>query len=69
MCEPSRHGSTDALSAPVPESDSDFAPESQGVHMDKWKIIKDSKIAQIGASAGTVIAVAAIVGAGFKWGW
>lgn len=37
--------------------------------MDKWKIIKDSKIAQIGASAGTVIAVAAIVGAGFKWGW
>ena len=37
--------------------------------MDKWKIIKDSKIAQIGVSAGTLIAVAATVGAGFKWGY
>ena len=35
--------------------------------MDKWKIIMDSKAARVSASAGTVIALAAIVGAGWKW--
>jgi hypothetical protein len=35
--------------------------------MDKWKIIKDSKVAQISVSAGTIIAIAATVGAGWKW--
>lgn len=35
--------------------------------MDKWKIIADTKIARVGASAATLIAVAAVVGAGWKW--
>jgi len=36
--------------------------------MDKWKIVAESKIARVGASAATLIAVAAVVGAGWKWG-
>jgi hypothetical protein len=36
--------------------------------MDKWKIIKDSKLTQISVSAGTIVAVATLVGAGLKWG-
>jgi hypothetical protein len=35
--------------------------------MDKWTIVKDSKIVRIAASSSTLIAVAAVVGAGFKW--
>ncbi len=36
--------------------------------MDKWKIIKDSKLTQISVSAGTMVAVATLVAAGLKWG-
>lgn len=35
--------------------------------MNKWKIIKDSTITKVAVSAGTLVAVAATVGAGFKW--
>lgn len=35
--------------------------------MNKWKIFKDSKVTRLTASAGTILAVAAIVGAGWKW--
>lgn len=35
--------------------------------MDKWTIFQSSRIVRITASAGTVIALAALVGAGFKW--
>lgn len=35
--------------------------------MNKWKAAQESKIVRIAASAGTVIAIAAVVGAGFKW--
>ena len=35
--------------------------------MDKWSILKNSTAVRITVSAGTLIAVAALVGAGFKW--
>lgn len=35
--------------------------------MDKWKIVKDNKVARIGAAAAPLIAIAATVGAGTKW--
>lgn len=35
--------------------------------MDKWRITKNSTVVRITASAGTLVAVAAIVGAGWKW--
>lgn len=35
--------------------------------MDKWTIFQSSKVVRIAASAGTLVAVAAIAGAGFKW--
>jgi len=35
--------------------------------MDKWNILTNSKIVRISASASTLIAVAAIAGAGWKW--
>jgi hypothetical protein len=35
--------------------------------MDKWRIAKNSTIIRIAASAGTIVAVAALAGAGFKW--
>jgi hypothetical protein len=35
--------------------------------MDKWRDLKDSTIARVSVSAGTLVAVAALVGAGFKW--
>jgi len=35
--------------------------------MDKWTIFNNSKVVRITASASTVVAVAALVGAGFKW--
>jgi len=57
----------DALSAPGPDSGFFIAPLLRGVLMDKWKIIKDSKFTQISVSAGTIVAVAALVGAGLKW--
>jgi hypothetical protein len=35
--------------------------------MDKWTVFSSSKIVRITASASTLVAVAAIVGAGWKW--
>jgi hypothetical protein len=35
--------------------------------MDKWRMLNNSTIARITVSAGTLIAVAALVGAGYKW--
>ena len=35
--------------------------------MDKWRIAKNSTIVRIAASAGTIVAVAALAGAGLKW--
>lgn len=35
--------------------------------MNKWTIFQNSKVVRVTASAGTLVAVAAIVGAGFKW--
>jgi len=34
--------------------------------MDKWTLI-NNKIVRISASAGTLVAVATLVGAGWKW--
>ena len=42
-------------------------PPSKGTIMDKWRIVKNSTIIRITASASTLVAVAALVGAGFKW--
>ncbi len=35
--------------------------------MHKWDKIKDSAIVRASAGAGTLVAVAALVGAGWKW--
>ncbi len=35
--------------------------------MDKWTVFQNSRVVRISASASTLIAVAAIVGAGWKW--
>ena len=35
--------------------------------MDKWTIIANSKVARVTASSTTLVAVAAIAGAGWKW--
>ena len=35
--------------------------------MDKWTIFSNSKVVRIAASSSTLIAVAAIAGAGWKW--
>ena len=35
--------------------------------MGKWKILQNSTVVRIGASAGTLVAVAVLVGAGYKW--
>lgn len=35
--------------------------------MDKWRTAKNSTIVRISASAATLVAVAATVGAGWKW--
>jgi hypothetical protein len=42
-------------------------PERKRTIMDKWRIAKNSTIIRIAASAGTIVAVAALAGAGFKW--
>lgn len=33
----------------------------------KWTALKNSAIVKVSASAGTLVAVAVVVGAGFKW--
>lgn len=35
--------------------------------MDKWTVFQSSRIVRITASASTLVAVAALVGAGWKW--
>jgi hypothetical protein len=35
--------------------------------MDKWRNVRNSTVVRITASAGTLVAVAALVGAGWKW--
>jgi hypothetical protein len=35
--------------------------------MDKWRNLKNNTIVRVSASAGTLVAVAATVGAGWKW--
>jgi hypothetical protein len=42
-------------------------PQHEEYIMNKWKIIKDSAITKVAVSGGTLIAVAATVGAGWKW--
>lgn len=44
-----------------------IVPAERERTMDKWSILKNSKIVRITASAGTLVAVAALVGAGYKW--
>ncbi len=36
-------------------------------YMNKWTILQNSKVIRITASAGTLVAVATLVGAGYKW--
>jgi len=35
--------------------------------MQKWTAFQKSTVVRVSASAGTIIAVAALAGAGFKW--
>ncbi len=35
--------------------------------MNKWNLFQNSKVVRVTASAGTIIAVVAVVGAGYKW--
>jgi hypothetical protein len=35
--------------------------------MDKWTVIASSKVVRVAASATTLVAVATIAGAGWKW--
>jgi hypothetical protein len=35
--------------------------------MNKWTIFQNSKVVRITASAGTLVAIAAVAGAGWKW--
>ena len=39
----------------------------QGALMDKWRMLENPTVARITVSAATLIAVAALVGAGYKW--
>ena len=42
-------------------------PERVRTIVNKWRTAKNSTIIRIAASAGTIVAVAALAGAGFKW--
>ncbi len=35
--------------------------------MDKWRILQNSTVVRISVSAATLVAAAAVVGAGHKW--
>lgn len=43
------------------------SPAERDSHMGKWKITQNSTVVRIAASAGTLVAVAVLVGAGYKW--
>jgi len=45
----------------------DAVPQREKTIMDKWTIFTNSKTVRIAASASTVVAVATIAGAGWKW--
>jgi len=45
----------------------DANPPSKGTIMDKWRIVKNSTIIRVTASLGTLVAFAALAGAGYKW--
>lgn len=36
--------------------------------MHKWNMFKDSTVVKVSVSAGTLVAIATVVGAGWKWG-
>jgi len=57
----------DALSAPGMEAVAVPVHLQKELNMNKWTIFQNSKVVRVTASAGTLVAVAAIVGAGFKW--
>ena len=42
-------------------------PPWKGTIMDKWRSVKNSTIIRVTASASTLVALAALAGAGFKW--
>jgi pheromone shutdown protein TraB len=56
-----------ALSAPGFGTGRRPGPRTKEILMDKWNVFSSSRIVRISASASTLIAVAAIVGAGWKW--
>jgi hypothetical protein len=43
------------------------ATQNKEITMDKWTILASSKAVRVTASATTLVAVATIVGAGWKW--
>jgi|GEM_PF-1112467 len=43
------------------------ATQRKEITMDKWTILSNSKVVRVSASATTLVAVATIAGAGWKW--
>ncbi len=41
--------------------------EQREYSMNKWNAFKNNTVVRVSASAGTLVAVAVIAGAGFKW--
>lgn len=52
---------------PAGGNDREYRPLSKERHMNKWNLMQNSKVVRVAASASTLVAVAAIVGAGYKW--
>jgi len=42
-------------------------PPWKGSIMDKWRSVKNSTIIRVTTSVGTLVALAALAGAGWKW--
>ena len=42
-------------------------PPWKGSIMDKWRTVKNSTIIRVTTSVGTLVALAALAGAGLKW--
>ena len=61
-------GCPDVLVAPGSHAVRRLRPSARGEIMQKWNAFQKSAAVRIVASAGTVVALAAIVGAGWKWG-
>ena len=60
-------GCPDVLVAPGSHSVRRLRPSARGEIMQKWNAFQKSTVVRVVASSGTVIALAAIVGAGWKW--